>query len=71
MMVFITINLGIMNLLPLPALDGGRLFFQLLECIRRKPVNPVIEGYIHFAGIVILMLFMAFVTVQDIGKLMK
>lgn len=71
MIVFITINLGIMNLLPLPALDGGRLFFQLLECIRRKPINPVVEGYIHFAGIVILMLFMAFITVQDIGRLIN
>lgn len=70
MFVFISINLGVFNLLPLPALDGGRLVFQLIELIVRKPVNPVIEGYIHFAGIVLLMLLMVVVTFQDILKLL-
>lgn len=69
-MVFISVNLGIMNLLPLPALDGGRLFFQLIELIFRRPVNRTVEAYIHAVGIVILLLFMAFITVQDIGKLL-
>ncbi len=69
MIVFISVNLGIFNLLPLPALDGGRLFFQLIELIRRKPVSPQVEGYIHFAGIVLLMLLMVLVTFQDITKL--
>ncbi len=64
--VLISINLGIMNLLPLPALDGGRLFFQFIELIFRRPVNKNIEGYIHFAGIVILMAFMLFITFKDI-----
>ncbi len=64
--VLISINLGIMNLLPLPALDGGRLFFQLIELIIRRPVNRNVEGYIHFAGIVILMAFMLFITFKDI-----
>ena len=43
-------NLGVMNLLPLPALDGGRLLFEIIELIRRKPIKREIEGYIHFAG---------------------
>ncbi len=67
--VLISINLGIMNLLPLPALDGGRLVFQFIELIFRKPVNRNVEGYIHFAGIVILMGFMLFITFKDIFAL--
>jgi len=67
--VLISINLGIMNLLPLPALDGGRLFFQLIELVFRRPVNKNVEGYIHFAGIVILMAFMLFITFKDIIKI--
>ncbi len=71
MFVFISVNLGIFNLLPLPALDGGRLFFQLIELIFRRPVNRNLEGYIHFAGIMLLMLLMVFVTFQDISKIFK
>ncbi len=67
--VLISINLGIMNLLPLPALDGGRLVFQFIELIIRRPVNRNVEGYIHFAGIVILMAFMLFITFKDIFSL--
>ena len=46
----ISLNLGLMNLLPLPALDGGRLVFLIVEAIRRKPVPAKYEGYIHAAG---------------------
>lgn len=67
--VLISINLGVMNLLPLPALDGGRLLFMVIELIRRRPVNRNVEGYIHFAGIVVLMALMLFVTLKDIIKL--
>jgi len=67
--VLISINLGIMNLLPLPALDGGRLVFQLIELIRRKPVNREVEAYIHFGGIVLLMALMLFITFKDIFAL--
>jgi len=67
--VIITMNLGVMNLLPLPALDGGRLLFQLIELVRGKPVKTEIEGYIHFAGLVLLMLLMVFVTFKDIVSL--
>lgn len=65
----ITINLGVFNLLPLPALDGGRIAFVLLEMIRRKRLNPNIEGYINMAGLLALMALMVFVTFNDILKL--
>ncbi|MBR4882156.1 MAG: site-2 protease family protein [Clostridia bacterium] len=65
----LAMNLGVFNLLPLPALDGGRLFFQLIELIRRKPVPPKYEGMIHFAGIVLLMALMVVITYKDIVKL--
>ncbi len=67
--VFITMNLGIFNLLPLPALDGGRLVFILIEMIRRKPIDPKYEGYVHFAGIVLLMLLMIAITFKDVISL--
>ncbi|MBE6849799.1 MAG: RIP metalloprotease RseP [Ruminococcus sp.] len=66
---FITINVGIFNLLPLPALDGGRLLFLLIEAIRRKPLNPEHEGMVHFIGLALLMLLMVAVTFQDIIKM--
>ena len=69
MVVIITLNLGIMNLLPLPALDGGRLFFMLIELIRGKPVNPKYVGYVHAIGIVLLMGLMLFVTYNDIVRI--
>lgn len=68
--VVISMNLGVMNLLPLPALDGGRLLFQLIEVVRRKPMRPEIEGYVHFAGLVMLMILMVVVAVKDIIGLM-
>ena len=64
-------NLGIFNLLPLPALDGGRLFFVLIEMIRGKPVNPKYEGYVHLAGMVLLLSLMVLVTFNDIAKLVR
>ena len=71
MVVFITVNLGVFNLLPLPALDGGRLIFLIIEGVRRKPVNPKYEGYVHFAGFALLILLMVFVTYHDIVKLIQ
>ncbi len=62
----LTINIGVFNLLPIPALDGGRLFFLLVEMIRRKPIPPKKEGVVHTVGLVILLAFMAVVTVSDI-----
>ncbi len=65
----ITINLGIMNLIPFPALDGCRFLFLLIEAIRRKPLRQDIEPYIHFAGFALLMLLMVIVTFNDIVRL--
>lgn len=64
--IVISINLGVVNLLPFPALDGGRTVFILLEMIRRKPVPVKYEGMVHFIGIVILMAFMLIITLKDI-----
>lgn len=65
----LTINLGIFNLLPLPALDGGRILFVLIEMIRRKPISPEKEGLVHSIGFLLLILLMIFVSYQDIMKL--
>ncbi len=67
--MILTINLGIMNLLPFPALDGGRIFFIFIELLRGKPVKPEFEGYIHFAGMVVLMIFMIIITFNDISRI--
>lgn len=69
LMTLITVNLGVFNLLPLPALDGGRLVFLLWEGITRKPVPQKYEALVHFIGIVLLLLLMVFVTYSDITKL--
>lgn len=70
MSVLLSANLGVMNLLPLPALDGGRIVFILIEAIRGKPVDKEKEGFVHFAGFVVLMLFMVFVMYNDIIKIL-
>ncbi len=69
LMVLITVNLGVFNLLPLPALDGGRLIFLVWEAITRKPLSQKYEAWVHFAGIVLLMLLMLLITYSDITKL--
>ena len=63
---FISVNLGIFNLLPLPALDGGRIIFVIIEAIRRKPIPAEKEAIIHFVGIVLLLGLMIFITFNDI-----
>ncbi len=67
----ITINIGIFNLLPIPALDGGRLVFLIIEGIIRKPVPRKYEAMIHAAGFILLMLVMVLVTFNDIFRLFK
>ena len=66
---FITVNVGIFNLLPIPALDGARLVFLVVEGIRRKPIPPEKEGMVHLAGMAALFLLMIAVSIQDILKL--
>ena len=67
-MALIAVNLGIINLLPLPALDGGRLIFLVIEMIRRKPVPPEKEGLVHMIGMIALLLLMVALTVSDIMR---
>ncbi len=69
MTALITINLGIFNLLPIPGLDGGRLIFCFIELIRRKPVKPEHEGYVHLAGMALLFGLMIFATFNDVMRL--
>ncbi len=65
----ITMNLGVFNLLPLPALDGGRIIFLLIEMVRRKPVKKEVEGMINTVGLLVLLALMLFVTFKDIINL--
>ncbi|UOQ43023.1 RIP metalloprotease RseP [Halobacillus salinarum] len=65
----LSINLGIVNMLPLPALDGGRLLFVAIEGVRGKPIDPQKEGIVHFIGFALLMLLMLVVTWNDIQRL--
>lgn len=68
-MMMITVNLGVVNLLPLPALDGGRLVFLIIELIRRKPVSAKYEGWVHAIGMIVLLAFMALISFSDILRL--
>lgn len=67
----ITVNLGVFNLLPFPALDGGSIIFNLYELITRKKIKPEILGYINAAGFALLMLLAAFVTIGDVRDLFR
>lgn len=68
---FITVNVGIFNLLPIPALDGARLVFLVVEAVRRKPVSPEKEGMVHLVGMALLFLLMIAVSIQDILRLFQ
>ena len=68
-MAFLSLNVGFLNLLPLPAFDGGHILFIIIEMIRRKPVNPKVENIIHTVGLVLLLLLMVYVTINDIFRL--
>ena len=69
MCIFISANLGVMNLLPIPALDGGRLVFLIIEAIRGKRIDPDKEGMVHFVGLMALMALMVFVMFNDIRNI--
>lgn len=66
---FLAVNIGVMNLLPLPALDGGRIFFVLWEWIFRRPIPREKEGYVHFIGFILLIGLMIFATWNDIVRI--
>lgn len=67
--ILLTANLGVMNLLPIPALDGGRLLLLIVEWIRRKPMNAKIEGYVNMTGFALLMILMVLILGNDIAKI--
>ena len=62
----LSVNLGIMNLLPLPALDGGRFLFMVVEAIIRRPVPAKVEGIIHGIGLILLLALMAVIAFKDL-----
>ena len=68
--ILLSANLGVMNLLPLPALDGGRLVFLIIEAIRRKPIDREKEGMVHAAGMFLLLALMVFIMFNDVRKLL-
>jgi regulator of sigma E protease len=65
----ISLALAITNLLPLPALDGGRLIFVILEAIRGKRISPEREAVVHFVGMMVLLALMVLITIQDVSRL--
>lgn len=67
--LILSVNLGILNLLPIPALDGGRLVFLLVEVIRGKPVPPEKEGMVHFIGLMFFMILMVFIFFNDLANI--
>lgn len=69
--IMLSANLGVMNLLPIPALDGGRLVFLIIEAIRRKPVPRDKEAIVHLAGFAILMVLMVVILFHDVWKLFQ
>ncbi|MBQ9833041.1 MAG: site-2 protease family protein [Clostridia bacterium] len=64
--VLMSVNLGIMNILPFPALDGGRLVFLTIEGVRRKPISAEKEGMVHFVGLIILFALIIFLSIKDV-----
>ncbi len=71
LMAIISINVGFINFLPLPAFDGGRILFLIIEKIKGSPVNPKIENIIHTVGLGLLMLLMVFITYNDILRIFR
>ena len=71
LLIIITLNLGVVNLFPLPALDGGRIIFVLFEMLTKKKLKPETEGIIHFIGFALLIGFMLYITKNDIVRLFK
>ena len=68
LMAMLSINLGIFNLIPIPALDGGKIVMNILEAIRRKPLKPETESYITLAGVAVMVVLMLVVTWNDIMR---
>ncbi|KKT85583.1 MAG: hypothetical protein UW85_C0018G0010, partial [Parcubacteria group bacterium GW2011_GWA1_Parcubacteria_45_10] len=69
LLALISLNLSIMNLLPFPALDGGRFLLLMIEKVKGSPVNKTVEGYINAAGFLALIALMVLITIRDVGRL--
>ena len=69
LLMMISVNLGLMNLLPIPGLDGSRIIFHLIEAVRGKPIKPEREAMVHLIGMVFLLGMMLFFTYKDIVRL--
>ena len=69
LMAVLSINLGLLNILPIPALDGSKLVFLAIEGIKGSPVSPSKENFVHFIGFALLMMLMIFITYKDILRL--
>ncbi len=69
LMAYLSINLGVINILPFPAFDGGRVVFVIIEAITGKKVDPKVEGYFHSIGFILIMLLMLYITFQDIIRI--
>ena len=69
LMALFSINVGVINLIPLPAFDGGHILFIIIEKIKGSPVEPELENKIHTVGLILLMILMVVVTINDIIKL--
>ena len=69
LLILISVNLGLMNLLPIPGLDGSRIVFHAIEAVRGKPVPQKVEATIHFIGFILLMALMLFFTYKDIVRI--
>ena len=67
-MAILSINLAVLNIIPFPALDGGRILFILIEKVLRRPVARKVEGWIHGAGFALLITLVIFITYRDLGK---
>lgn len=68
LMGYLSLNVGFINLLPIPAFDGGRILFMLIEKVRKKPLNPKVENTIHSIGFILLMVLMIIITFNDITR---
>jgi regulator of sigma E protease len=67
----LSLSLAVLNILPIPALDGGRLMFLIIELVTRRRVNPKYEAYAHMVGIILLLTFLAFISFKDIGRIVS
>ena len=68
---FLSVNIGVLNLLPIPAFDGGRILFILIELARRKPVDFALESKIHYWGFIVLLVLMAYITLNDVMRILR